>query len=143
MTLPRAGARSALLPLLSVIAIIVGACSSSATPAPTAAPTAAATAAATAAPTAAATAAPTAAATTAAATGGTLILGGAQGIPQLDPIILTFAYEEPLINLLWNGLTTLNQDGSIGPECWSTTPGSRGGVGGGGPCHRAWTERAR
>ena len=114
MTPLRARARSALLPALATLAIIVGACGTAATStAPTAAPT---TAAPTAAPAAAPTAAPAAAPTAAPAAGGTLILGGAQGVPQLDPIILTFAYEEPLINLLWNGLTSLNQDGSIGPE---------------------------
>jgi peptide/nickel transport system substrate-binding protein len=45
-----------------------------------------------------------------------LVVGASQGIPQLNPIIRTFTFEETLFPLLWSGLTTWLPDGSIGPD---------------------------
>lgn len=48
--------------------------------------------------------------------GGTLTVGAAQGIPQLNPAIRTFAWEEALFPLLWNGLTKTDKSGKIVPD---------------------------
>lgn len=45
--------------------------------------------------------------------GGTLTVAAAQGIPQLNPAIRTFAWEEVLFPLLWNGLTKTDESGEI------------------------------
>lgn len=46
--------------------------------------------------------------------GGTQItVAAAQGIPQLNPAIRTFAWEEVLFPLLWNGLTKTTASGEI------------------------------
>jgi peptide/nickel transport system substrate-binding protein len=45
--------------------------------------------------------------------GGTLTVAAAQGIPQLNPAIRTFAWEEVLFPLLWNGLTKTDESGKI------------------------------
>jgi len=45
-----------------------------------------------------------------------LVVGSTQGIPQLNPIIRTFAFEETLFPLLWSSLTTWKPDGSVGPQ---------------------------
>ena len=47
---------------------------------------------------------------------GVLTVGASQGIPQLNPILRTFTFEETLFPLLWSGLTTWLPDGSIGPD---------------------------
>jgi peptide/nickel transport system substrate-binding protein len=47
------------------------------------------------------------------ATGGTLTVAAAQGIPQLNPAIRTFAWEEVLFPLLWNGLTKTDESGAV------------------------------
>lgn len=43
----------------------------------------------------------------------TLVLGSTQGMPQLNPIIQTFAAEVILWPLLWSGLTRRTADGTI------------------------------
>jgi peptide/nickel transport system substrate-binding protein len=48
--------------------------------------------------------------------GGTLTVGAAQGIPQLNPAIRTFAWEEALFPLLWNGLTKTDESGEVVPD---------------------------
>ena len=45
--------------------------------------------------------------------GGTLTVAAAQGIPQLNPAIRTFAWEEVLFPLLWNGLTKTDESGEV------------------------------
>ena len=45
------------------------------------------------------------------AAAGTLRVGAAQGIPQLNPVIRTFAWEEVLFPLLWDGLTKWTPSG--------------------------------
>jgi peptide/nickel transport system substrate-binding protein len=45
-----------------------------------------------------------------------LVVGATQGIPQLNPIIRTFAFEETLFPLLWSSLTTWKPDGTVGPQ---------------------------
>ena len=45
-----------------------------------------------------------------------IVVGSTQGIPQLNPIIRTFAFEETLFPLLWSSLTTWKPDGSVGPQ---------------------------
>ncbi|MFJ4165514.1 ABC transporter substrate-binding protein [Microbacterium sp. NPDC089698] len=44
---------------------------------------------------------------------GTLTVAAAQGIPQLNPAIRTFAWEEVLFPLLWNGLTKTDASGKV------------------------------
>jgi peptide/nickel transport system substrate-binding protein len=63
-------------------------------------------------------------ATTAVHRGGTITVGTAQGIPQLNPAVRTFAWEEVLFPLLWDGLTKSDQDGKIVPdvaESWTAS----------------------
>lgn len=43
----------------------------------------------------------------------TITVAAAQGIPQLNPAIRTFAWEEVLFPLLWNGLTKTTESGEI------------------------------
>lgn len=43
----------------------------------------------------------------------TLVVGSTQGIPQLNPIIRTFAYEESLFPLLWSGLSKWTRTGTV------------------------------
>lgn len=50
------------------------------------------------------------------AQGGSITVGEAPGIPQLNPAIRTFAAEEILFPLLWNGLTKTDQDGKVVPD---------------------------
>ncbi|MFT4280314.1 ABC transporter substrate-binding protein [Microbacterium sp.] len=50
------------------------------------------------------------------ASDGTLVVGAASGIPQLNPAIRTFAFEETLFPLLWTGLTQWNAAGEIVPD---------------------------
>lgn len=45
--------------------------------------------------------------------GGSITVAAAQGIPQLNPAIRTFAWEETLFPLLWNGLTKTDESGEI------------------------------
>lgn len=57
--------------------------------------------------------------------GGTLTVGAAQGIPQLNPAIRTFAWEEVLFPLLWNGLAKTDESGEVVPdlaESWEPSP---------------------
>jgi peptide/nickel transport system substrate-binding protein len=57
-------------------------------------------------------------------TGGTITVGAAQGIPQLNPAIRTFAWEEVLFPLLWDGLSQTDSSGKIVPdlaESWSAS----------------------
>ncbi|HET8589718.1 MAG TPA: ABC transporter substrate-binding protein [Nakamurella sp.] len=59
---------------------------------------------------------PTDSSTTAApqpAQGGSITVGAAQGLQQLNPAIRTFAWEEVLFPLLWNGLTKTDQQGTV------------------------------
>lgn len=56
--------------------------------------------------------------------GGTLTVAAAQGIPQLNPAIRTFAWEEVLFPLLWNGLTKTDESGEVVgdlAEKWETS----------------------
>ena len=46
----------------------------------------------------------------------TLVVGSTQGIPQLNPITRTFAYDETLYGVLWSALTKYNQNGTVGPD---------------------------
>ena len=58
------------------------------------------------------------------AAAGTLNVGSAQGIPQLNPVIRTFAWEEVLFPLLWTGLTKWTPTGATAPDLatsWSGT----------------------
>ncbi|MGH3383410.1 MAG: ABC transporter substrate-binding protein [Nocardioidaceae bacterium] len=60
--------------------------------------------------------------------GGTLTVGAAQGIPQLNPAIRTFAWEESLFPLLWNGLSATDESGEIVPdlaESWEASDDQR------------------
>lgn len=55
--------------------------------------------------------------------GGTLVVGAAHNISQLNPAIITLAFEQTLYPLLWSGLTTLAPDGSVAPDLateWSS-----------------------
>jgi len=45
--------------------------------------------------------------------GGSITVAAAQGIPQLNPAIRTFAWEEVLFPLLWNGLTKTDEKGNV------------------------------
>lgn len=45
--------------------------------------------------------------------GGELTVAAAQGIPQLNPALRTFAWEEVLFPLLWNGLTKTDESGEV------------------------------
>ena len=57
------------------------------------------------------------------AAGKELILGSTQGIPQLNPLIQTFAAEVTLWPLLWSGLTRRTENGSVKPDLaksWSS-----------------------
>lgn len=56
--------------------------------------------------------------------GGSITVAAADGIPQLNPAIRTFAWEEVLFPLLWNGLTKTDPSGEIVPdlaESWTST----------------------
>jgi peptide/nickel transport system substrate-binding protein len=55
-----------------------------------------------------------------AATKTTLVVGSTQGIPQLNPIIRTFAYEESLFPLLWSGLAKWTRRGTVTPDLASS-----------------------
>ena len=46
----------------------------------------------------------------------TLVVGSTQGLPQLNPIIRTFAYEESLFPLLWSGLSKWTRTGTVAPD---------------------------
>ena len=50
------------------------------------------------------------------AAAGTLRVGASQGIPQLNPVIRTFAWEEVLFPLLWDGLTKWTPTGATAPD---------------------------
>lgn len=57
--------------------------------------------------------------------GGSITVGDAVAIPQLNPAIRTFAAEEVLFPLLWDGLTQTDRSGNIAPDLatsWSSTP---------------------
>jgi peptide/nickel transport system substrate-binding protein len=61
-------------------------------------------------------------------TGGTLTIGAASGIPQLNPVIKGTAWEEALYPLLWDGLTKIDQDGKTAPDLateWKASADSR------------------
>ncbi|MDW5598436.1 ABC transporter substrate-binding protein [Conexibacter stalactiti] len=64
------------------------------------------------------TATETTAATTAApgGSGGSLTVGAASGIPQLNPVLKGTAFEEALFPLLWGGLSRLGPDGTVEPD---------------------------
>jgi peptide/nickel transport system substrate-binding protein len=70
------------------------------------------------------TTAPTAAAASSQAT---ITIGSTVGIPQLNPAVSTFSWEETLYPLLWDGLTQLNAKGDVVPDLatsWSSSPNS-------------------
>ena len=50
----------------------------------------------------------------------TLVVGSTQGIPQLNPITRTFAYDETLYGVLWSALTRWKEDGTVGPDLASS-----------------------
>src|SRR5690606_5044221 len=57
-----------------------------------------------------------------------ITVAAAQGIPQLNPAIRTFAWEEVLFPLLWNGLTKTDESGEIVgdlAEKWEASPGQK------------------
>ena len=58
-------------------------------------------------------------------TAGTLRVGAAQGIPQLNPVIRTFAWEEVLFPLLWDGLTKWTPSGGTAPDLATSWTGSK------------------
>jgi peptide/nickel transport system substrate-binding protein len=45
-----------------------------------------------------------------------LVVASTQGIPQLNPIIRTFAFEESLFPLLWSGLVQWKPNGTVGSD---------------------------
>ena len=56
--------------------------------------------------------------------GGDITVGIPQGIPQLNPATRTFAAEETLFPLLWDGLTQTDKDGKVIPDLalsWSAS----------------------
>lgn len=60
--------------------------------------------------------------------GGALTVGAAQGIPQLNPAVRTFAWEEVLFPLLWNALSRTNEEGDVEPDLaasWSASGDQR------------------
>src|SRR4051812_28358378 len=59
------------------------------------------------------------------AAAGTLKVGAAQGIPQLNPVIRTFAWEEVLFPLLWDGLTKWTPSGGTAPDIATSWSGSK------------------
>ena len=59
------------------------------------------------------------------AAAGTLKVGAAQGIPQLNPVIRTFAWEEVLFPLLWDGLTKWTPSGATAPDLATSWTGSK------------------
>ena len=62
---------------------------------------------------------------TSGAAAGTLNVGAAQGIPQLNPVIRTFAWEEVLFPLLWDGLTKWTPTGGTAPDLATSWTGSK------------------
>lgn len=59
-----------------------------------------------------------------ATSGGTVTVGSTQGIPQLNPAIRTFGWEEVLFPLLWNGLARFDARGEVQPDLatrWSAS----------------------
>jgi peptide/nickel transport system substrate-binding protein len=48
--------------------------------------------------------------------GGSITVGAAKGIPQLNPAIRTFAWEEVLFPLMWNALSKTGPDGKVVPD---------------------------
>ena len=48
--------------------------------------------------------------------GGSLTVGAAVPISQLNPAVKTFAWEGVLFSLLWNGLTRWTEDGRLAPD---------------------------
>ena len=77
----------------------------------------------------------TSAAGTRSQAGGTLTVGASQGIPQLNPAIWTFAWEETLLPMLWDGLTEYTRSGSVGPDLATSWTPAQGG--------RQWTFHLR
>lgn len=62
------------------------------------------------------------------AQGGTLTVAHTDGIPQLNPVIRTFGWEEVLFPLLWNGLSKADENGDVVPDIarsWSASPDQR------------------
>jgi peptide/nickel transport system substrate-binding protein len=54
-----------------------------------------------------------------------LVFGSSSTIPQLNPIIITFAYEQTLWSLLWDGLVESTPSGTPAPDLatsWSPAP---------------------
>lgn len=64
-----------------------------------------------------------------------LVVGAAQGIPQLNPAVWDFSWEETMLPLLWDGLTKYNPNGSVGPDLATSWTPSNGG--------RQWTFHLR
>ncbi|UFS58550.1 ABC transporter substrate-binding protein [Subtercola endophyticus] len=56
------------------------------------------------------------ASSTSSAASSVLTVGASSGIPQLNPAIRTFAFEETLFPLLWTGLTKWDAAGKIQPD---------------------------
>lgn len=57
--------------------------------------------------------------------GGTLVYGQTAGVSQLDPNVISSGAQTMLQTLLWNGLTKINPDSSVGPDLatsWESTP---------------------
>ena len=60
--------------------------------------------------------------------GGTLTVAYTDGIPQLNPVIRTFAAEEVLFPLMWSALSKTDEDGKIVPdlaESWEVSSDQR------------------
>lgn len=60
--------------------------------------------------------------------GGTLTVAHTDGIPQLNPVIRTFGWEEVLFPLLWNGLSKADESGKVVPdlaESWKASDDQR------------------
>ena len=49
-----------------------------------------------------------------------LVVASTQGVPQLNPIIRTFAFEESLFPLLWSGLSQWRSNGTVGTDLASS-----------------------
>ncbi|HEY4279987.1 MAG TPA: ABC transporter substrate-binding protein [Conexibacter sp.] len=70
-----------------------------------------------------------------ASTGGTLTVGAASGIPQLNPVLKGTAWEEALFPLMWDGLAKFTPSGDVVPDLATRWTASRD--------NRTWTFQLR
>ncbi|MDQ1571401.1 MAG: peptide/nickel transport system substrate-binding protein [Actinomycetota bacterium] len=63
--------------------------------------------------------------TTSATSNQPVVVGSSSGIPQLNPAIRTFSFEDTLFPLLWTGLTKYDQSGAVKADfatSWTSNP---------------------